>query len=115
MNLGDGVPEPVDLESSGEDVVVLRPAAEVEVRSMPYGGADFVAALANGQSLVEATKTAIRVHVAFDISSNLAALFGAGAFVGCRLDAAVDQPDMARGPCAHSGSIWPAQSTAFVQ
>jgi hypothetical protein len=82
MNVDDGVPSPVDLESGGEDVLVVRPAAGVEVRSMPPGGAEFVAALANRQSLAEATEAAMNAYPLFDLSPSLAALIGAGVFVG---------------------------------
>jgi hypothetical protein len=82
MNVDDGVPSPVDLESGGEDALVVRPAADVEVRSMPPGGAEFVAALANGQSLTEATKSAVSAYPFFDLSTHLTALIRAGIFVG---------------------------------
>jgi len=89
MNVGDGVAGPVDLESGGEDALVVRPAADVEVRSMPLGGAEFIAALASGQSLAEATMSALGADRSFDLSANLAALIGSGVFVGCCLAAAV--------------------------
>lgn len=82
MNVADGVPEPVDLEAGGEDALVARPAAEVEVRVMPEGGAEFVAALKGGRSLAEAAACGFRAHPAFDLSANLAALIGAGIFTG---------------------------------
>ena len=85
MNVDDGVPGPVDFDSSGEDVLVVRPQAEVEVRSMPPGGAEFVAALATGKTLAEATKSAMSPDGLFDLSANLAALIGAGAFIGYAL------------------------------
>jgi hypothetical protein len=85
MNIGDGVPGPVDLDAGGEDALVLRPAAVVEVRAMPPGGAELVAALAGGGSLGAATKSAIRASPAFDLATHLAALIGAGAFTGYRL------------------------------
>src|SRR5262249_52135129 len=34
MNVADGVPVPVDLAAGGEDVLVVRPMADVEVRSI---------------------------------------------------------------------------------
>ncbi|HEX2136206.1 MAG TPA: DNA-binding domain-containing protein [Microvirga sp.] len=82
MNVGDGVPGPVDLDSGGEDVLVVRPAAEVEVRSMPPGGAALVTAFARGQSLTEAARSAMSVCPSFDLAAHLAALVGAGIFVG---------------------------------
>ncbi len=81
MNVDDGVSAPVDLEAGGEDALIMRPAAEVEVRSMPPGGADFIAALVNGKSLAEAAKSAMNASALFDLSANLAALIGAGVFV----------------------------------
>ena len=81
MNVGEGVPEPVDLNAGGEDALVARPAAEVEVRSMPEGGAEFLAALAEGHSLTEAAKSGFGTSPRFDLSANLAALIGAGIFI----------------------------------
>jgi hypothetical protein len=82
MNVGDGVPSPVGIESGGEDALIVRPAADVEVRSLPSGGAEFLAALISGKSLAEATKSAMKAHGNFDLAANLTALISAGAFVG---------------------------------
>lgn len=82
MNVGDGVPKPVDLEAGGEDALIVRPEAEVEVRSMPPGAAEFVAALAAGLSVSEAMKAALTADPQFDLSGNLAGLIGTGVFVG---------------------------------
>lgn len=81
MNVGDGVPRPVDLEAGGEDALIVRPEAEVEARSMPPGGAEFVAALAAGLSVAEALKAALTADPRFDLSGNLAGLIEAGVFV----------------------------------
>jgi hypothetical protein len=94
MNVADGVPRPVDLESGGEDALVLRVAAEVEVRSMPLGGPEFVAALANGEALTEATKCAMNAYPLFDLSTNLAALISAGVFVGSSFAGDASQDEM---------------------
>ena len=85
MNVDGGVPEPVDLDAGGEDALIMRPEAEVTVRSMPPGGAEFLAALAGGETLTEAAKTAMRAEMHFDLAANLAALIDAGAFAGCTL------------------------------
>jgi len=82
MNVGDGVPGPVDLESGGDDALVVRPDAEVAVRAMPGGGAEFVAALAGGRTLAEAVESAAIADSRFDLAANLAALVEAGVFVG---------------------------------
>lgn len=82
MNIDDGVPNPVDFDSGGEDALIARPEADVEVRSMPPGGAEFLAALVNGKSLTEAAKSAMNACAFFDLSVNLAALISAGIFIG---------------------------------
>ncbi len=82
MNAADGVPGPVDLAAGGEDTLVVRPAAEVEVRSMPPGGAPFVARLADGKSIAEAVTAALTAAPRFDLPGNLAGLIAAGVFVG---------------------------------
>ena len=84
MNIDDGAPMLVDTESGGEDALILRPDAEVVVRSLPGGAAEFIAALVEGRNLVQATKSALAADRHFDPSVNLAALIGGGAFTGCR-------------------------------
>jgi Putative DNA-binding domain len=81
MNVSDGVPRPVDLDAGGEDTLVLRPEAEVEVRSMPSGAAEFVTALVRGQRLIDAAGSALAVDPRFELSANIAALVGAGAVI----------------------------------
>jgi hypothetical protein len=61
---------------------VLRPSAEVEVRLMPSGGAEFLADLMSGKSLTEAAKSAMKAYDLLDVSANLAALISAGIFIG---------------------------------
>jgi hypothetical protein len=86
MNVGDGVAGPVDLEAGGEDTLIIRAAAEMEVRLMPPGGAEFVVVLAAGESVTEAAKAAMRDGDEFDLSANLAGLIGAGVFVAWRFE-----------------------------
>ena len=82
MNVSDWVLGPVDFSAGGEDALVIRPSAEVEVRSVPPGGAEFVEALAVGHSLENAAKAMMTAATPFDLAANLAALIGAGVFVG---------------------------------
>ncbi len=82
MNVDDGVPSPIDFDSGGEDVLVVRPGVEVEVRLMPPGGAEFLTALASGMSLTEATRSVRTEFALFDLSTNLAILVQAGIFIG---------------------------------
>jgi len=91
MNVGDGMPGPVDLEGGGEDTLIIRPAAEVEVRPMPPGGAEFATELAAGKSVTEAAKVAISHSEEFHLSANLIGLISAGAFVGWRFE---DEPQL---------------------
>ncbi|MBI2718412.1 MAG: putative DNA-binding domain-containing protein [Rhizobiales bacterium] len=87
MNTGDDEPALVDLASGGEDALIVRPAAEVEVRRMPPGGAEFVEQLAAEASVGEALRAAARCDEEFDLAANLAGLFEAGALTGWRLKA----------------------------
>lgn len=82
MNIDDGLSAPVDFTAAGEDALIVRPAADVEVRSLPPGGADFIDALAAGKSATEATRTAMTADCRFDLSANLSGLIGAGVFIG---------------------------------
>ena len=86
MNVADGVPAPVDVDSGGEDVLVVRPAAAVEARAMPPGGPELIAALAAGQSLADAMLAALGADPSFELAVNLAALIGGGVFVGWGLE-----------------------------
>jgi hypothetical protein len=85
MNVGDGVPAPVDLAAGGEDVLVVRPMADVEVRSIPKGSVEFVQALTGGMSVLVAMEAAMTADCRFDLSANLSGLMQAGAFVGYSL------------------------------
>lgn len=86
MNVGDSVLEPVDLNSGGEDTLVVRPQAQVEVRSLPRGALEFLAALADRSTLLDAARSAMRVAPHFDLGANIAALINAGAFVEYSLE-----------------------------
>lgn len=87
MNVGDGAPAPVDLAQGGEDALIARPNAEVEVRRLPPGGAEFIQALANGRSLQTATETAA-ADGQFDLEENLSGLIRASVIVGYELERA---------------------------
>ncbi len=81
MNIEGGVPTGVDLDAGGDDVLVLRPRADVEVRSLPPGGAEFVRALIGRRSVIEATRDATAADPCFDLAVNLSELMSANAFV----------------------------------
>ena len=73
---------PVDF-TVAEDALIVRPRAEVEVRIVPPGGAAFVTALADGETLLAAAETAQASDARFDLAGNIAGLFAAGAL--CRI------------------------------
>jgi hypothetical protein len=85
MNVADGVPAPVDLAAGGEDVLVVRPLADVEVRSIPSGSLEFLQALADGKPVLAALEAALIASSRFDLSANLSELLRAGAVVGYSL------------------------------
>ena len=83
MNVPGGSPDVIDLEAGGEDALIVRPAAEVEVRTLPDCGAAFIASVASGAPVVEAAATAWAASPCFDLAANLSGLIGCGAIVGC--------------------------------
>jgi hypothetical protein len=85
MNVADGVPAPVDLNAGGEDVLVIRPMADVEVRSIPEGSPEFIQALIDGRSVLAALEAALIANPRFDLSVNLSDLMRAGAVIGYSL------------------------------
>ncbi len=96
MNVEGGEPGPVDLAAGGEDSLIVRPLANVQVRLVPPGGVAFVRRLAEGAPLGEAANAALAVAEDFDLSANLAGLISAGAFSGYGLDAASEAAEAAR-------------------
>jgi len=96
MNVGDGVPGPVDFGNGGDDVLVLRPEAEVTLRSMPPGAIEFVRALAERQTLGAAMVVALSAGPSFDLASNIAALIAAGAVIGSRIEQQAAQSGLRR-------------------
>ena len=88
MNVDGGVPAPVDLEAGGEDALIVRPAANVDVRFVPPGGAAFVRRLGEGAPLGEAANAGLAASEEFDLSASLAGLISAGAFCGYDLETA---------------------------
>ena len=86
MNVEGGIPHRVDLAAGGEDALILRPEAEVEVRSIPKGSADFILALSSGRSVLAAFEQALGADPRFDLSANLTDLIQVGAVIGFRTE-----------------------------
>jgi hypothetical protein len=82
MNVEGGIPGPVDLAVGGENTLIVRPEAAVEVRSIPKGSPEFIHALASGTSVLSAFEEAIAADPSFDLSANLSDLIQVGALVG---------------------------------
>lgn len=82
MNIETGVPTIVDIDAGGEDALIARPRAEVEVRVLPPGMAAFIAALAANAQIVRATEAALDDDARFDLSHALAILLDARLVVG---------------------------------
>ncbi|KQT20754.1 MULTISPECIES: DNA-binding domain-containing protein [unclassified Bradyrhizobium] len=85
MNVADGVPAPVDLAAGGEDALIVRPAAVVEVRLIPKGSLEFIRALSGGRPVLAALGAALIANPRFDLSANLSDLMRAGAIVSYSL------------------------------
>lgn len=85
MNTAEGVPAAVEMNSDGQDALVLRPIAEVEVRVLRTGVGAFIQALAAGALIIEATKSALDDHPGFDLNAALAGLLAVQAVVGWSL------------------------------
>lgn len=86
MNIGDADPgTTIDLESGGEDALVVRPAADVTVRRLPPGAFRFTCSLAAGSPVSVATRAALEEAVQFDLASTLMGLLDAGALAGWSL------------------------------
>lgn len=76
---GDHVEPPAQWEA--EDVLVLRPEADVLMHRLRVGGQRFVAALIAGKTLAEAGEAGASESKDFDLGANVAGLFAVGAIV----------------------------------
>jgi hypothetical protein len=85
MNIAGGEPAAVDLEAGGEDVLIIRPGAEVVVHQLPMGAAALVRTLRAGKPVVAAAIAALETAPYFDLRTILAGLIEAGAFIGWSL------------------------------
>lgn len=78
----DGPIAPVTLADEREDILILRPQEEVEVRRLPPGGAAFIEALGEGADLATAAGAAEAEAPAFDLTDVLTGLLTAEALTG---------------------------------
>ena len=85
--LGDEEPEgPVEMEGGAEWLLVIRPGAEVEVRTLGESGFALLDSLAAGSSLGAAFESACAVDPGFDLQTHLAGLLAGETFAGFRLE-----------------------------
>lgn len=80
MNSGEAELRPID-DWRGQDALIARPLLDVELRALPAGGAAFLQALSQNETLEHAATLALADSDQFDLAANLAGLFGAGLVV----------------------------------
>ena len=85
FNIAATAPIPVDLPTVAQDTLVARADAEVEVRSLPPGGAVFLSALGAGETLAASAALASAAAAEFDLTEHLTALLGGGLITAGRL------------------------------
>jgi hypothetical protein len=70
-----------------EDALITRPVDEVEVRHLPEGGAPFLSALIEGQTLASAATATLRTTASFDLTASISGMLAAGAFIAVEFGA----------------------------
>lgn len=86
VNTIGGTPELVDTAVGGENALIVRSAAEVEVRRLAPDSLVFVGALQQGATPSEAAKQASRVNPWFDLLDNLVPVIGLGLVINWHFD-----------------------------
>ena len=84
-NIHGSTPIRVDLEAGGEDVLIGRPYSEVEIRSISGAAFNFVQAIANQATILEAADIALDSDPEFSISEGLEALIRTDLVVNYRI------------------------------
>jgi Putative DNA-binding domain len=81
------VSDPFDTIDAGEpeDALITRPGFEVDVRRLPAGGAEFLAALIAGETLGVAADAALQACPSFDIGAAIAGMIEAGALTSAEI------------------------------
>ncbi|WP_243042078.1 DNA-binding domain-containing protein [Dyella sedimenti] len=91
MNIDGGTVRAIDT-GEGEDALVVRPDAEVEVRIVPRGAALFIQGLAAGMPVASAAAGALDEDAKTDLAGTLSGLLALDAIVGLSPDPAPDSP-----------------------
>jgi hypothetical protein len=84
-NIEGGEPVPVDLEAGGENALIARPGAEVELFSLSDVGMVFSQALAGGATILDAAESVLRVDPEFSLSVALRELIDIGVVADYRI------------------------------
>lgn len=95
-NIDGGVPTAIDISSGGENALVVRPFAEVEVRRVPAGAASFILSLSAGATVADATTFALADDSGFDLAGALRDLFAINAIAGWDMKEGFDCKPIAR-------------------
>ena len=77
---------PIEIEGGAEWILVVRPEAEVEVRTLAESGFAFVDALAGGRTLGAAYEAARAADPEFDLQAHLTGLLAGETFTRFRLE-----------------------------
>lgn len=76
---------PIEIGGGPEWLMVIRPSAEVEIRTLSKAGYRFGQALNEGLALGAAWEAGSAIDTNFDLQEHLAGLFAGGTFCGYRL------------------------------
>lgn len=82
VNIGGDEVKTIHLEAGGDDALVARPEADVELRRLPAGAAVFMEALQAGLPIVDAVKAGLLVNSGFDLASTLRGMVEAKVIIG---------------------------------
>jgi hypothetical protein len=86
MNIDGGVPAATDIFCGGEQALVIRPDAEVEVRQVTPGAAIFIECLARGATVAAAASAAHDADPGLDLAQTLSDLFAVNAITGWQIE-----------------------------
>ena len=84
-NARDAQVRRIELNSGGQQVLIVRPGAQVSKQLLPAGGAQFLRAIAAGRCLAESAQAALAKAPDFELAELLQLLLQAGALVDFEL------------------------------
>jgi len=85
-NARDAGVRTIDLDTGGQQVLIVRPDAQISERLLPAGGAQFLAAIMSGQTLAESAENALASAADFKLAGMLQLLLQAGALANFAFD-----------------------------